>query len=117
MADSIDRLYIYLNHARQGDLREYLIVEKWNLLAEPGRGFGPADWQKDGATSRWESALEALRMAKNNPKAAELYQQLSEHLLKCIKIARNDVEARGVGSPTSDDLERTHMALEELILQ
>ena len=117
MTDSVNKLETYLNYARQGDLREYLVVEQWGLLTEPGRNFGPADWHKDGAASRWKSALDVLRMAKNNPKAADLYQQLSEHLLKCIKIARADVKARGVGQPTSDDLEKVHMTMEEMILQ
>ncbi len=94
MSKAVTRLETYLNHARQGDLREFVAVENAGLLSEPGKYFGPADWQGDstpaGLRQRWDEALRVVKTAKANPKAGSLYKQLSEHLIKCIKIARND---------------------------
>lgn len=91
-----ERLETYRAHARKGDLREYILVEHEGLLNEPGRFFGPADWQKDAAPDylrrRWGNALKVLEMARDNPKAKELYDQLYAHLTKCLNLAIANLE-------------------------
>lgn len=91
-----ERLETYLEHSKTGDLREYILVEQEGLLREPGKYFGPADWQKDigpeGLKERWGVALKALEMAKKNPNAHKLYHQLDEHLRRCLKIAIENLE-------------------------
>lgn len=103
MGEAVEGLEVYLIHTRQGDLREFVAIERNSLLAEPGKYFGPADWQKDttprGLEERWGNALAILQAAKDNPKAHELYQQLKRHLSECIKIARADTESRSYYTP------------------
>lgn len=94
MEEAVGQLETYLQHARQGDLREYIAVEQTRLFQEPGKGFGPADWQTDSSPefleNRWNEALTILMMAKDNPKAQALYVRLRDHLVECAKLARND---------------------------
>lgn len=103
MKEAVVGLEIYLIHARQGDLREFVAVERNSLLAEPGKSFGPADWQKDttpeGLEERWGNALAILQVAKNNPKAHGLYEQLKQHLSDCLKAARANMESRNYYTP------------------
>lgn len=91
------RLETYLIHSRQGDLREYVLVEQERLFQEPGKGFGPADWQKDASeeflSNKWEGALIVLRATQANPKAHELYQQLLAHLKSCAEIAEANIDS------------------------
>ena len=91
-----DRLETYLTHSKKGDLREFLLVEQRGLLSEPGKYFGPADWQKDVSPEylarRWNEALEALTMARDNPNAQDLYRQLFDHLSMCLRLASEDLE-------------------------
>lgn len=92
-----NRLATYLMHSRQGDLREYVLVEGIHLFQEPGKGFGPADWQKDASeeflANKWEGALIVLRSTQANPKAHELYQQLLAHLKSCAEIAEANIDS------------------------
>lgn len=89
-------LETYLNHAKQGDLKEWIIIEYQGLLSEPGQYFGPADWQKDATPEylkgRWDSALEVLRTTQENPKARDLYNQLFSHLARCAKTSLEDLK-------------------------
>lgn len=68
MGESVKRLRIYLEHGRKGDLREYIAIERRNLLSQPKEGFGPADWQTDSTPeylkSRWREALYILNMVE-----------------------------------------------------
>ncbi len=94
---SVIKLETYLNHARNGSLREFIEIEKHQLLGKPGESFGPSDWQKDsgsaGVSERWERALNVLRRLKSNPKSQELYQQLFDHLNFSLDVARNSTVA------------------------
>lgn len=97
-------------------------------LSEPGKYFGPADWQVDSGPenlkNRWDRAIETLRISKANPKARQLYDRLHSHLLKCVKIARGDMkrlEERSAYSPELREemtkiLEEAHMQLEDLMI-
>lgn len=106
MGEAVKGLKTYLQHSRQGDLREFVAIESNRLMSEPRKNFGPADWQRDATVEylqdHWEEALTILKMAKDNPKARELYEKLGEHLLKCIKIARAETEAFTEGYYTAD---------------
>ncbi|TSC64375.1 MAG: hypothetical protein G01um101493_143, partial [Microgenomates group bacterium Gr01-1014_93] len=81
--------------------------------------FGPGDWQSDSTpealAGRWNEALAILRAAKANPKAQELYQQFSTHLLNCIKIATSWV-GENDRKDLSNVLEKSHMRLEDITL-
>ncbi|OGH13226.1 MAG: hypothetical protein A2687_05415 [Candidatus Levybacteria bacterium RIFCSPHIGHO2_01_FULL_38_26] len=92
----IERLETYLNHAKHGDLREWILIEHQNLLSNPGESFGPADWQEDSSferlKSRWDRALAVLRMTQENPKAQDLYGQLFSNLARSAKIALVDLK-------------------------
>lgn len=98
MNEAVDRLNTYLQHARQGDLREFVLIERNNYLSEPGKNFGPADWQTDtspeGLENRWDRALNTLIMTRDNPNAQALYRQLESHLLNCVSIARQFIKTR-----------------------
>ncbi len=91
-----ERLETYLMHSKRGDLREFILVQSQGLLSEPGKYFGPADWQKDASpeylNGRWDTPLAILKMARENPKAQELYHQLFNHLSNCLKIAQANLE-------------------------
>lgn len=95
MGESVARLERYQDHASQGDLREFIAIQNRSLLAEPGKFFGPADWQTDttpqGLEQRWGEAIVILEKAKTNPKAQKLSEQLQVHLMSCIRIARGSV--------------------------
>ncbi len=97
MADSVSELEVYLGHAKQGDLREYVAIERNSLLSKPREAFGPADWQRDSTPEylekRWTRALKLLSETEANPKAQELHRQLAEHLLDCVKIAIADMQS------------------------
>lgn len=121
MGKKIENLATYLQHARQGDLREFVVIERDGLFSEPGKFFGPADWQMDstsqGPQERWNRALSILQLAKNNPNARELYEKLGNHLLNCIKIARASTSLPKLHAAESKKvLENSHMRLEEMIL-
>lgn len=92
----VDRLETYLAHSKKGDLREFLLVEQGGLLSEPGKNFGPADWQIDAGPDfleeRWNRALAVLQMARENPNARDLYNELYAHLSKCLDIAIENLE-------------------------
>ncbi len=119
MRRDVERLDIYLTHARQGDLREYLAVERNGLLTDPGN-FGPADWQIDADPApRWERAVEVLRLMRLNPKAKGLYDKVYNHLLKCIQIARHDPRISNYTNREylEEVLERVHLDLDDMKIQ
>jgi hypothetical protein len=126
MSQSIQQLDTYLAHSRQGDLREYVLIEYKGYLSAPGESFGPADWQRDTSDeslkAKWDEAIDTLRKTRTNPNAKPLYDQLQNHLLKCIKIAREDLEKlkqRPGYTPEyygekATILEEAHMQLDDL---
>lgn len=128
MGQAVERLETYLAHARQGDLREFITIERNGYLSEPGKNFGPADWQLDSTPkylkARWDEAIAVLKASKANPKARQLYDQLHSHLLKCVKIARGGMrilEEQNSYSPEqraemAKVLEEEHMQLEDLMI-
>ena len=79
-----------------GDLREYVSIERRGLFSEPGKFFGPADWQRDSTPpyleGRWNEALQILRITKENPKAADLSKKLHLHLSMCVKVALDGLQ-------------------------
>lgn len=100
MGEAVERLDTYSQHARAGDLREFVAIESSGYLWEPGQYFGPADWERDTTPEmlgeKWDGALNILIMARDNPKAQVLYQQLKNHLAKCAAIARQVVQSQEV---------------------
>lgn len=118
MGEAVLRLETYLQHARQGDLREFVLIERNGYLSEPGRNFGPADWEKDttpeGLEARWTDTLNALIMTRNNPQAQALYQQLGSHLLRCLGIAREFIRTAATSEYHSQEIkDKMDQVLEE----
>jgi hypothetical protein len=113
----VERLESYLVHARQGDLREFIQIEKKSLLAEPGKSFGPADWQKDASPdflrSRWNDAIETLRKVRENPNAQDLYNQLFDNLNRSLKLAEEDVDTPGKDQAHQEYKDKLKPILEE----
>lgn len=128
MGESVNQLAIYLQHAREGNLREFVAIDRNGYLSEPGQNFGPADWQLDSTPEylkgKWNKAIDTLNMCKSNPKAKDLYEQLHSHLLKCVKVARGNmerIEERGGYTPENREemrriLEEAHMQIEDLMI-
>lgn len=94
--NAAEKLEALLAHSRKGDLLEHLTVQQEGLLSEPGKNFGPADWQKDASpkflADRWDRALKVLKMTRDNRKAQDLYGMLFEHLDRSLNIALQNLE-------------------------
>ncbi len=90
------RLETYYAHAQKQDLREYLLVEHFGLLTQPGQYFGPADWQKDSTPQqlldRWKHAFQTIAVMGRNPHATELRGEVTRHLRNCASIALADLQ-------------------------
>lgn len=96
LSKEVEKLEEYLEHARSGDLVEFVNIDRLGLMQQAGVGFGPADWQKDssveGLRNRWTGAIEALGKAKNNPRGQKLYEGLKFHLQNCATRALENVD-------------------------
>lgn len=96
LAEQAARLQEYLEHARAGNLREFVALRNSGLLQEPGDGFGPADWPMDATPDylkmKWSEAFALLRALRQNPNSHEMYKQLLEHLNKCIGLSQLRLE-------------------------
>ena len=88
MNESILEIEEYYKHGTQGSLREFVAIKQKGLFSPPGKFFGPADWQIDSTPDmlekRWNEATFILNSVKENPKAIELFEKLSEHLNMCV---------------------------------
>ena len=94
---ALDELEKYLQHGKNGSLREYVAIKQKGLLSPPGESFGPADWQKDSTPAKleqsWNEAISVLKNTKENPQAIRLYEELSEHLKMCVEMAIKSLES------------------------
>ncbi len=101
---NVHQLETYLTHGKAGDLREFIFTERAGLLKEPGKGFGPADWQRDSTPEylrgRWNQTLQILEIAKANPRAKDLSDQLQNHLTMCVNSALDNLGVLSYLSPT-----------------
>lgn len=98
LAFSIKNLEQYLEIARKGYLKEYLIAKKERLLDEVGgQNFGPSKWHTDSDEESyrrfWENAITALEKIHHNPKADELYKKIIENLKQSLTYAKSDLAA------------------------
>jgi hypothetical protein len=100
MGDAVSRLETYLIYGKQGDLREYISIEKQGLFAEPGITFGPATWQTDMLPQmledKWRDAFQVLEMLRQNPNGKNLYSALRDQLIRCADFALTEQQTRGV---------------------
>lgn len=108
LTDPANQMAEYLEHSRAGNLREFVALKTSGLLQEPGKGFGPADWQKDAngefLRRRWTEALQLLRAMRNNPNSQEMYRQLLSHLNKCIIISQANLPELDYYTPEAKQL-------------
>lgn len=95
LQDAVASLDEYLKMAKQHCLREFLAIEKAGLLQEPGKAFGPGDWQKDCSADflqkHWDDAIALLRELKKRPEAASVFSRIHAHLASCNEAARTDL--------------------------
>lgn len=86
----LEKIRIYARFQKEGRLANYVEVERTGLWAEPGKGFGPADWVTDATSERlnelWIQALDMLHTqeAMNN---GGVSKELRDHLLHCVTSA------------------------------
>lgn len=103
MGKSVLRLETYLEHGKTGDLREYMMIETRSLLSEPGKFFGPADWQKDSTKemleARWNEAIAILELSRLNPNAVNLSEQLYLHLSSSVGVALESIKTLSYFTP------------------
>ncbi len=93
---SIKNLEQYLEIARKGYLKEYLISKKERLLDEVGgQNFGPSKWHTDSNEESyrhfWEGAMVSLEKIHSNPKASDLYKKIVENLKQSLIYAKADL--------------------------
>jgi len=90
LGDSIEKMEIYLTHMRQGNLREYVAIEK-EILFKGCDYWRLVKWQTEPfpyrLRERWDKAFEVLRAIGVNPKARELYEKLINNLKNCVDEA------------------------------
>ncbi|MBI2592226.1 hypothetical protein HYW36_01995 [Candidatus Saccharibacteria bacterium] len=89
------KLRDYAEHAKTGDLTEFVLAERIQLFVEPGTPtFGPSQWQRDATPKflqdRWDEVVALLRKAKANPRAEALFNQLMENAKANLDYARKD---------------------------
>jgi len=88
MREFILELEEYYEYGTKGALREFVAIKQKGFFSPPGKFFGPADWQIDSSPDmlekRWHEATFILNKIKENPKAIELFEKLSEHLDMCV---------------------------------
>src|SRR3989344_7244084 len=87
----------YSEVANKKYLREYLLVERGNLLAEVGgQNFGPSKWHTDNTEERyrkqyWGNALRIAEMIGKNKNAREFQGKVIQHLKESLKWAKRDL--------------------------
>lgn len=91
LAGSVEELGTYLDVARKGYLREYVLAKNEKLLAKPDdKVFGPSDWWGDSSPQSfkemyWEKALAAAKKIGENPKAQDFYGEVVENLKASLR--------------------------------
>jgi len=97
LSELITDLSKYSEIASKKFLREYLLVERSNLLAEiGGKNFGPSQWHRDSTEQTyrekyWGSALRIVEIIGKNKNAREFQSQVIEHLKESLKWAKKDL--------------------------
>jgi len=99
LADSVSELKRLFEISKRGYLREQLLAENGDLLAEVGgHNFGPSKWHTDSSVEdyiqRWDRALDIARTIGKNPKARELLKQVVDNLIASVEYIERDIEAR-----------------------
>lgn len=89
------KLKEYAAHSKTGDLVEFVLAERLQLLKEPGaKGFGPSQWQRDASPKylqdRWDEVVVLLRKTQANPRAQNLFNQLLGNTKANLDFARQD---------------------------
>lgn len=93
------KLKTYLEHYKKGDLGEYVLATRIQILREPEeQQFGPSQWQGDATAdylqARWDQVVELLQRAKANPRAHELFRELVSRSRLNLELAKKDLAKR-----------------------
>lgn len=99
ISHATESLRTYYTALQSGHLREYSMVERAGLLKEVGeKSFGPSRWHIDsspeGYERRWKEALGILQSIKKNPRAAEFFTKVKDHLETCAKYALDELATK-----------------------
>ncbi len=97
LASSVQELGTYLEVARKGYLREYVLAKNEKLLAKPADSlFGPSDWWSDTSPKsfkeRYRKALEAAHTIGKNPKAQAFYREVIESLKASLRHTKEQLK-------------------------
>ncbi len=95
LADESKKLAVYMEAAKGGYIKEYILTGRTSALAKVGEGFGPSTWQIDSNEESyqrsWNRVLDLLTMVKKNPRAAILVFEITENLRQSAEYARKDI--------------------------
>lgn len=99
---SLENLIPFAEAAKGKYLREYVLIQRSNLLLEiGGNNFGPSRWHIDTTEERyeqyWNNALDVLSTVGKNPNTTELFNKLRDHLIASIEYAKQDLESGKYG--------------------
>lgn len=120
LASSVERLGLYLDIARQGYLREYILAENERLLATPdNKVFGPSEWWADSTPESlkehyWEKAIEHTKKIGQNPKAQKLYTQVVENLKASLRYNKEELKRIDKDLPNRKVFEEKLIVVDEM---
>jgi hypothetical protein len=103
LADESKKLAMYMEAAKGGYIKEYILTGRTSALAKVGEGFGPSTWQIDSNEESyqrsWNRALDLLTTVKKNPRAAILVFEITENLRQSAEFARKDINTLAEKNP------------------
>ena len=89
-SESIVKLKELAQHITAGDVREFILAKQIGLYEEiGGENYGPSKWQSDARKEtlekKWTKVIQVLEMAKKNPNAINLFNDL-------LKLAQENLD-------------------------
>lgn len=96
ITDACTMLRPYAEKLKEKLLAEYLLVDRLDLLMEPGVGFYPGDRKFDSFPStvaaKWKQALDTLDVLDKKEAARELHGTVARHLEAIVSSARANIK-------------------------
>lgn len=119
---SVENLKKYSEAAKEKYLREYLMVERANILLEVGgKNFGPSRRHTDSFNQYegfWRDTIGVLKKIKENPNAKAFFVKVRDHLIASLRYAIDDLEQKEEshikGSEVYNLWETARRSLEEI---
>lgn len=94
--EDIKSLEYYNKHSNSGCFREYILAKNNNIFQPIGVGFNLSTYHIDSPgdyyEKRWErEVFKTLKEVKKNKSAKDLYKEILQYSLDCIKFAEEDL--------------------------